>query len=361
MEKKKHGLSGFARGLLLYILIAVLLGAAALAALTLYLDAFEQSRPVMAVRAYLQDAREGRLDYTWGYTLAQMDTRIQTEEEALAFAQALLGGASCRELLTDTEGLSRFGLYDENGFRFATLSLKQSGEERWGFRSWKVSEVSTALDGYTHSISLTLPEDYSVELNGVVLDKRFVAEQGIGYDQLAACAELVSPLPTMQRWEIGPCLTETSVRVLDREGREVPEEERETLRYLDTCMKEDRERLSAFIEEYLNVYLPYAGDLRGGGISWWSELSHKIVRGGELEERLLQARKGFGYGNTNDIDLLGCDYVFFCDLREGHYLVDFAYTTETEGLHGKVEETNYLRLLIADTEKGLLTEAMYSY
>ena len=38
----------------------------------------------MAVRAYLQDAREGRLDYTWGYTLAQMDTRIQTEEEALA-------------------------------------------------------------------------------------------------------------------------------------------------------------------------------------------------------------------------------------------------------------------------------------
>lgn len=361
MTKKKRGLSGFGRAMLVYILIFLILAAAALAALTLYLDAYEQSRPVTAVRAYLREAERGELSYAWGYALAQLDTRVQSEEEALRFARELLTAATCRELLSDTEGVSRFGLYDESGFRFAELELRQLGETRWGFTGWEVTGVSTALERYTHSVSLTLPESYGVELDGERLDSRFVAVRGIDYELLLPCAEYVSALPQMQRWEIGPCLHEPAIRVFDEQGHEVPEDERGEARFLSNCTQEEQERLRSFIEQYLNVYLPYAGDLRGGGLNWWGELSHLIVRGGELEERLIQARKGFGFGNTKSLELLDFDYRLFSRLTEDCWFVDLGYTIETEGLSGLVTEDYSIRLLIREQDGKLLTEAMFNY
>lgn len=361
MSEKKRGLTGFARGMLIYVLLFVMLSALALGAFALYLDAYEQSRPVSAVRAYLRDGAEGQLSYAWGYALAQMDTRVQTEEEALGFARELLAAASFRELLSDTEGVRRFGLYDENGFCFAQLVLTQTGRTHWGFTDWAVTEVTTALQGYTHTASLTLPESYTVELNGDALDARFVAERGIDYELLLPCAELVPSLPKMQRWEIGPCLEEPQLRVLDEQGREVPEDARTEQRFLSNCSAKEREQLESFTEEYMSCYLPYAGDLRLNGYGYWSELSHLIVRGGELEERLVQARKGFGYGNTKSLKVLAYDFRLFSRLTETHWFVDFGYTLETEGLHGAVEEDYQLRLLIREEGGKLLTEAMYSY
>ena len=142
---------------------------------------------------------------------------------------------------------------------------------------------------------------------------------------------------------------------------EVQEEERSELRFLSNCDEEEQERLKTFIEKYLSVYLPYAGDLRGGGLGWWGELSHLIVRGGELEERLIQARKGFGFGNTKSLELLDFDYRLFSRLNAGCWFVDLGYTIETEGLHGEVVEEYSIRLLIRETDGKLLTEAMFNY
>ena len=354
-------LSGFARGLLAYILIFALLAAGALAVLTCYLDAYERSRPATAVRAYLRDGAQGSLSYAWGYAIAQLDTRVQTEEEGLAFVRGLLSTATYRELLSDTEGQSRFALYDEDGVCFARLTLSQCGEEHWGFTGWEVTEVTTALESYTHSLTLTLPREYRVELDGEELDSRFIAEDRIDYTLLQPCAEYVLPLPQMRRWELGPMLREPEIRVLDARGREVPESEWDEEHFLSNCTAQEREALSDFAKTYLEAYLPYAGDLQRAGLYYWSELSHLIVRGGELEERLIQARKGFGFGNTKSLEVLEYDFRLFSRLADDAWLVDLGYTIETEGLDGVVEEEYQLRLLVREEDGELLTEAMFNY
>ena len=49
------------------------------------------------------------------------------------------------------------------------------------------------------------------------------------------------------------------------------------------------------------------------------------------------------------------------DFKDGHYLVDILYRTETEGLHGPVQEDNRVRLLLWEENEKLLTEGMYQY
>ena len=83
---------------------------------------------------------------------------------------------------------------------------------------------------------------------------------------------------------------------------------------------------------------------------------------GPLEERLLDyMRAGFGYNNTYSIDIIADSVVFCSDLGGGNYLIDLTYRTETVGLEGPVQEDNRTRLLIVQSEDGLLTAAMFNY
>ena len=86
-----------------------------------------------------------------------------------------------------------------------------------------------------------------------------------------------------------------------------------------------------------------------------------IVRGGELEQRLIAARKGFGYGNTRSIEIIDHTVNLVTDLKDGHYVVDLLYRTETVGLEGPVQEDNRVRLLVLEENEQLHAEAMYHY
>ena len=49
------------------------------------------------------------------------------------------------------------------------------------------------------------------------------------------------------------------------------------------------------------------------------------------------------------------------DLKDGHYVVDLLYRTETVGLEGPVQEDNRVRLLVLEENEQLYAEAMYHY
>ena len=360
MRERRH-MSGFGKGLLIYILVFLLLAGAALFVLKLYLQAYENSRSSTCIRQYLFSCMEGAYDADWEKSLDGMDERIQTKEEGLARIRAMIAEADCRELLSEKKEEKRYALLDGDGLCFAELTMRQSDEEHWGFRGWEVTEVDCELGAYTHSYTATVPSDYRLFLGETELDSRFIVETDIPYALLEACRELVPRQPTMVRYELGPTLNAGPLRICNAIGQEIPEEKQNEQYYLANCSTATREWLEDFSLRYLSVYLPYAGDLYHSGFSFWSDLSEMIVRHGELEDRLVAARSGFGFGNTRSIEIVDHTLNTCVDLKDGHYLVDILYRTETVGLQGPVQEDNRVRLLLWEENERLFAEAMYHY
>ncbi len=359
--RERRGMSGFAKGLLIYILVFLLLAAAALFVLRLYLQAYEESRSGTCIQQYLFSCLEGERDADWEACLDGLDERIQTREDGLAFIRAKIASAERRELLSENKDEKRYALLDEDGLCFAELTMRQSDKEHWGFRGWEVVDVDCELSGYVHSYSATVPTDCRLFLGETELDERFIVERDIPYEILAPCRELVPRLPTMVRYELGPTLDAGPLRICNALAQEIPEEKQNERGYLANCSSTTIERLEEFSLRYLNAYLPYAGDLYHSGFSFWADLSEMIVRHGELEDRLVAARSGFGFGNTRSIEIVDHTVNLCVDFKDGHYLVDILYRTETVGLQGPVQEDNRVRLLLWEENERLFAEAMYHY
>ena len=179
MTEKKQGLSRFAKGLLIYMLLFAVLAAAALCVLRSYLSADEESRPATCVRAYLSDGAEGKLGFGWGQCLAGLDSRMQSEEESLDWVREKLAKASFHELRSERENEKCYAITDENGVELARISLRPGKEGRWGFSPWQVTGEECDLSAFTRSAEAIVPEDYTVRVDGVELGNESVVERGI--------------------------------------------------------------------------------------------------------------------------------------------------------------------------------------
>lgn len=363
MRKKETGRSRFGLSLLIYVLLFLLVAAALIVALGLYLGVYEASRSSTCIHDYLQSGASGKLSAGWDDCLSVLDSRLQSEDEGRAFVRAKFAEASSRELGSDAVGGKRYALYDADGVRFALLTLRQTGETRWGLTSWNVEEESFDISAYTEQHSLTIPAEYSVFLGERELGREFIVESDIPYTVLESCAELVEELPTMVRYEFGPYLKGVEPAVRDASGKTVPEGKQNELYYLANCSRDEQKRLEDFALEYLDAYLPYAGD-EGGNGSWqyyWTLLHPMIVHHSELEDRLVGAREGFGYSSTVSVEVVSHKVNVCHNLQDGHYLIDLEYRTETVAREGPVQEDNRVRLLVRAENGNLYAEAMYHY
>ena len=356
--------SRFVKGLLIYIVVFLVFTAAVLTVLTLWLRAYEATRPTACVRSYLAAGAEGELGYGWGRCLAEIDRNLQGEEELRAWAAKLMQNADYREILSEDNENRRYALYDEEGNLFAQLVLEKDASTSWGFTGWHVKEENCSIEAYRHSTTLRVPPTYTVMLGERRLDET-MARTGVTYTLLEPFVNYVSPLPTLVEYQVGPYVGDQTLRVLDGAGQELRPEELDEYHYLDgTCTEREKDRVHAFVLEYLDAYLPYAGDLNRFGFMYWDQLYGKIVHGGELEQRLIQTREGFGYGNTSSIEVLSDNVRLCTHIQAGEqsvYVVDMDYRIETVGLHGPVQEDNSLRLLIAEIDGELYVQSMYTY
>ena len=128
--------SRFVPGLLLYLLVLVLLLSAALFILRDFLSCYEASRPVRALERYeamLQEApteacRDG---------LAGLDTKLESEEEALAWLQPRLQDAQLREDLAESSEGRKLYRVLMDGQVCGSVTLVQQEAGRFGFAPWR--------------------------------------------------------------------------------------------------------------------------------------------------------------------------------------------------------------------------------
>ena len=356
---KRRNRSRFGRALLIYVIAFLLIAVIALGFFYWFLSAFESSRVTTCVQRYIESC-EKELTYSWGIALGGLDTHMEgSASDNRKWAQEKLSNAAVRELISGSGSEKLFGLFDEEGNCFETLTLTQSGKSHWGFTDWIVVNEQISLEAFTTFVSLVIPENYSVGLGKSILDNTSIIENNISYDLLEPFENYVKPAPKKVRYQIGPLLSQEELTVYDEKGQVVTEEQQTEYYYLNNCTEKEKARLEVFASRYLSLYLPYAGDLNRSGMAYYWDLHQMIVHGGDLEMRIQQAQAGFGYGNTMQLDILSLDFNCFSNLGGGHYLTDFSYRIRTVGLHGPVEEDYLMRLLIREDNNTLYVEAMY--
>ena len=352
-EAKK---SRFLPGLLIYLLILGLLLAAVLFIFQDFLITFEQSRPERALEQWLAELAQNGPDEACLDALKASDLSLQKEADVHAAAQKLLDGIRLTEDLTAGGEERHIYRMITEGRECGRLTLGKAEPLRYGFSPWAVTGTSYDFSPWFYSLSVVVPETYSVRCGDAVLSADYITESGIPYAALTECYETLEKMPVMVRYETGPLLSEESLRVFDETGRQVPPAKQNEEHYLDNCTPEDQERMADYAERFVSAYVNFTASKGGGGT-----LKSMTVPGSSISRRIEQAIGDGWWGGGKYCKLLSSRVNRCVDLGDGHLLLDLSYETETREFSETVTNSYSMRLILVDRDGTLLAEHSFNY
>lgn len=358
MTEKK--LSSFVKGLLIYTGVLLLLSVIGLFVFYGFISAYERSRPASCMDDYLSSMAEESLSPACLDALSGLDYRIKSEEDSLAAAQSILAEAKYAKLSSQSSPERAAYAILSGEEQIGLVYLEQSGKTSFGFIPWQVAEEEYDFSAFIHTLSLSLPENYSVTLNGVTLDESYISRTDGEYEVLSQCYERYKALPYLCVYEAGPYIGEAELKVLDSQGMPAAENSLTEARFLDNCDEAAKNVLSQFCEEYLHRYILFGSNANGAYTVNYYHLSELVLPDSELSGRLSHVM-GLGYANTVSCDILSVTMNLCTALGDNRYLADITYSTETVGLAGPVVEEHNVRLVIVDDGGSLKAEAMFNY
>lgn len=360
-KKKKHyGWVILLLCMILYAMVFLAVAAYGLEYLWDIMQAYEDSRPHIAIDSYM-----ARLDADYvcdrsGGLIEQVDHSIQSEEESRQVIRDFLKDgfsyAKKSAQCTDTRQVFvlRSGETVIGGFEIEAI-----GEPAHGFTPWKVTADSFDLSLLlTGTVSTLAPSDYLVYVNGTRLTQEHITQTDIRYDALS---EFYAdyPLPYMVTYEAGPCLGDISLRVTDPKGHPVTiDENTDVNTFLDNCTSEEKSNLRGFTKEFIHRFVIFMSNCSDTAAYNYHRLSKYILPGTTLDSRMKEAIPGLKwiYHTSADIQKITINHCL--SLGNGKYICDVSYSAL---LSGKKQTSGNIKLVIVQTEDGLKAETMLSY
>lgn len=353
----------FALGMVIYALVFLALTAVGLKVLWNYIDAYEQSRPMNTVKAYVNsvttqdmwDGSEGLLDTLDENVRSREDSReliAQSASGALSYAKKSSESTDERQVYVLRSGRQVIGQF----------AITAGEPDKYGFRIWSVSDSSFDF-GYLMGapVSVTVPSDFPVSVNGNVLDSSYITESGLIYSALEEFYDDYQ-LPTLVTYTVDSFLGEITLEVADREGNPVAiSEETDYNAFLPGCSQDALEALDPFVEGFLGRYVTFTSSANSSASGNYARLLKYLVRGSDLANRLYSAIDGLQFAQSNGDILQNIQVNRYADLGDGRYLCDVTYQVQTWGKKGAVETLNNLKLIIVETTDGLKVESMTRY
>ena len=353
----------FVLGMVIYAVVFLAIVGAGLTVLWNYMDAYEQSRPMNTVKAYVasvtaDDFCEGSEDL-----LNQLDSHIQSREEACYIIRS-----SVTEPLTYAK---KSGESSEDRQVYVLRSGKQvigqfaitAGEEdKFGFRNWSVTEKSFDFSHLLgEAVSITVPEEYTVQINGAVLDESYITRSGIEYSALEEFYDDYT-LPQMVTYTADNFLGVLSLEALDTAGNPVEiTEETDMNSLLPICDQSVGDRLTQFSRDFLYHYVVFTSSSTGSVSYNYVQVTKYLIPNGDLAKRLATAIDGLQYAQSWADTLKEVKVNRIVDLGNYHYMCDLTYIVETYARAGLVQQTNNVKLILRESEYGLRIEAMTRY
>ena len=353
----------FVIGMVIYAVVFLMIAGAGLAIFWNFIDAYEQSRPMNAVKAYVASVTDQDLIDGSAELLNQLDTRIQTREEACDVIRSSITEdyTYAKKSRESTEDHQVYVLSSGKQL-IGQFAITAGKADRYGFREWTVSEASFDFSHLlSESVSMTVPEEYSVQVNGNVLDESYITASGIEYTALEEFYDDYD-LPTMVTYTAGNFLGNVQMEALDASGNVVAiTEDTDMNSLLPSCEQKVADELTTFTKSFLNAYVVFTSSSTGSISYNYVQVMRHLVPEGELAKRLLTAIDGLRYAQSWSDTIQDIQINQLLDLGDGRYLCDVTYIIESYVKIGRIQTENLLKLIIVETESGPRVEAMTRY
>ena len=354
---------GFVIGMILYAVIFLALLSVGLVFFWNFMDAFEQSRPVNTVKAYVAELTKEDMCENSEELLAGLDENIRSREESCQFImnsvteEITYAKKSSASTETQQVYVLRSGKQVIGSF---TISAGET--DKFGFQNWTVTEENfdfSYLMG--QPVSITVPSEFTVSINGQVLDESYIVESGIAYD---AVEEFYGDytLPTKVTYAVDGFLGDLALEVTDAAGNPVEiTEETDLNQFLPACSSQKVSELDTFVNGFLKRYVIFTGSANDAASINYVRLKEYLIEGSDLAQRLYSAIDGLNFAQSHGDTIQEVIINRYMDMGGDRYFCDVTYIVQTIGTKGAVNTTNNLKLIILNTEDGLKIEAMTRY
>ena len=362
---RKPGFKRFFLGLTIYAVVFLVLAFLGLTVFWDFIDAYELSRPKNAVAPYVEQLTPEQMAAADTALLAQIDHNIQSEEACKEFiAGSLTQDITYAQNVAESSDTQLVYMILHGGKAIGKVTLGTEEADSYGFTPWKV--IDSSFD-FSHLVgtgaSITVPYDFTVYANGVALDSSYITQDNIPYEVLKDYYASYQ-LPHMVTYTVDPILGDILLTAQDKNGNQVTVDENTDLTvYMDNCTESERKAAADFLEPFLRRYVAFTSNYGGNtntGNNYYTLLNY-LVPGGDMAKRMAQALDGLYWARDSVSVITDTQIHHTVNLGDGHFLCDVTYTVKAEVYRDDPITVNNAKVILKQTEKGLLVESLMVY
>lgn len=353
----------FPIALLVYALVFLCAAAIGFDYLWDYMDAYEQSRPHIALDAYMAQLNAEYVADRSGDLIGRIDHDVQSAENCRqVIVNALSGNFTCAKKTSESDEDHHVYVIRCGARIIGTMEMERKGSSLQGFIPWQVTAESFDLSYLlTNPVSITVPENFTVTVFGNTLSSKYITESGIPYSLLKEFYDDYE-LTTMVTYTAGPFLGEATLTPLDADGNAVDiGEETDMNTFLSNCSPEECDALTDIIGKFVQSYMDFTSCKGNDTPANYRELAKHMVAGGELAKRMRDAFDGLSWVSDRNATLDNVDIGHFINIGNGRYLCDVTYTVNTRTFNGETKTSANVKLILLQTQDGLKVEVMVSF
>lgn len=361
---KNRKISRFALGMVIYALVFLTIAAAGLAFLWDYIEAYENSRPKIAINAYMENLTEAHICDLSQNLIDQVDHNIQTEEQCRTYILDAIDDINYAKKSKECTDSRQVFVLRTGTTVIGEFSIVAHDEGKYGFKPWRFEQESfdvSTLNLFGSEYQTIVPFDHTVTVNGFALTDDYVTDEKIPYEEIEEFYDDYE-LPYRVAYSVAPIMGEMDVVITDPAGKEVTfDETTDWTTYFHNCTPEEAAELDEFTEKYVDLYVTFTGSRRSTRYTNHKRLMSLVVDGTDFAQRLFDAIEGLEFGQSQTNKIVSVTPNHQVRLEDGKYMCDFSYVVDVTGYNGVVRDYTDARIIVVRTDSGLKVESMNIY
>lgn len=340
--------SKFAKGLLIYVAVMLVIIFAGLFVFWQFISAYELSRTAGVMDRYMETELRPELEQAAAEFVSDRQSAFESEEEQTRAILARISAGTLTyrkdpEKFTEEAPVYAVRL-DKQVIGTVELESRPGGPFSFGLSRWTVREAEFDPGLFEKTYLVTAPEEAAVTVNGVTLNAGN-CEVTLGAPlALAAYEQDLAEVPAWAEYRF-TAAAEPEVR-LKTASEEYWMSRDEATDVFTVTLRGDSElsaELTDYAEHFVRAYIAYTSNaVDGPGI-----VQQYLVPGGSMYERMTASMDGMSWvhgvtSTMSDLQIVGFEYYGSAAVLEANYVLT-SNGTDTD---------NDMKIILTQTENG---------